>query len=72
MGLLSLDSHWDKVDNYRIDKYLMLIRYLVRSAFYVLLYRTGGKFKESKSEALIELCTLFREMLECEAQGISL
>lgn len=26
------NKHWDKVDNFRIDKYLMLIRYIFNSA----------------------------------------
>lgn len=27
------NHHWDKVDNYRIDKYLMFLRFMLRELF---------------------------------------
>lgn len=30
--LYIFNSHWDKVDNYRIDKYLMFLRFMFREA----------------------------------------
>jgi len=30
------DKHWDKVDNFRIDKYLMLVRNMMSQSFTVL------------------------------------
>ena len=30
------NKHWDKVDNFRIDKYLMLVRHVFNYAFQVM------------------------------------
>jgi len=32
-ALYIFNKHWDKVDNFRIDKYLMLVRNLFNSSF---------------------------------------
>lgn len=31
--LYIFNNHWDKVDNYRIDKYLMFLRFMIRESF---------------------------------------
>ena len=34
--LYIFNKHWDKVDNFRIDKYLMLVRNIFSAAFSIL------------------------------------
>jgi ribosomal RNA-processing protein 1 len=34
-GLYIFNKHWDKVDNFRIDKFLMLVRNLFSSSFQI-------------------------------------
>ena len=31
-----MDKHWDKVDNFRIDKFMMLVRHVISEVFSVL------------------------------------
>lgn len=41
--LYIFNSHWDRVDNYRIDKYLMFLRFMFSQALKFL--KDGGYIK---------------------------
>ena len=53
------NKHWDKVDNFRIDKYLMLVRSIFSAVFMVL--KTTG-YKKADLEWLEKLLlSLFQD-----------
>lgn len=62
------NKHWDKVDNFRIDKYLMLVRSIFSAVFTVL--KTTG-YKKADLEWLEKLLlSLFQD--NTTAQGLLL